>query len=179
MFEDRTEAGCKLGSRLLKYKESKPIVIAIPRGGVVVGYEVARMLEAPLDVVVPRKIRAPFNPELAIGAVAEDGGVILDENLVQRLNVSESYIELERRRQIEEIRRRVEKYRLGRPRIPVEGRVVILAEDESKGDRCGCACCPFWHRTRIRGSVRRVHLPAQPHPFLCDKPVLQELPPGR
>lgn len=129
MFEDRVEAGRKLGARLIDYKGLELVVIAIPRGGVVVGYEVARMLDAPLDVVIPRKIRAPFNPELAIGAVTEEGDVILDRNLVQRLNISDDYIERERQRQSEEIRRRIKRYRAGRPRVPVKGKVVILVDD--------------------------------------------------
>jgi len=104
-------------------------VIAIPRGGVIVGYQIALMLNAPLDIVIPRKIRAPLNPELAIGAVTEDGEVIVDRKLVERLKVSEEYIEAERQKQSDEISRRVKIYRSWRPRIPVKGKVVILTDD--------------------------------------------------
>ena len=98
-------------------------------GGVIVGYQIALMLNAPLDIVIPRKIRAPLNPELAIGAVTEDGEVIVDRKIVERLKVSEEYIETERQKQSEEISRRVKIYRSWRPRIPVKGKVVILTDD--------------------------------------------------
>jgi putative phosphoribosyl transferase len=129
VFKDRVEAGQKLGARLIDRKGSQVVIIAIPRGGVVVGYQIALMLGAPLDIVIPRKIRAPLNPELAIGAVTEDGEVTIDRKLVDRLNVSEKYIEAERKRQSEEIRRRVKNYRSGRSRIPVKGKAVILTDD--------------------------------------------------
>lgn len=118
-----------MGARLIDRKELQVVVIAIPRGGVIVGYQIALMLNAPLDIVIPRKIRAPLNPELAIGAVTEDGEVIVDRKLVERLKVSEEYIETERQKQSEEISRRVKIYRSWRPRIPVKGKVVILTDD--------------------------------------------------
>ncbi|MGH2400819.1 MAG: phosphoribosyltransferase, partial [bacterium] len=77
-FRDRRDAGQRLAEALQSLRRRRPFVLAIPRGGIVVGYHVARALDAPLDVVVPRKLRAPYNPELAIGAVAYDGSVYLD-----------------------------------------------------------------------------------------------------
>jgi len=118
-----------LGARLINLKGSQVVVIAIPRGGVIVGYQIALMLKAPLDIVIPRKITAPFNPELAIGAVNEDGEVIIDKKLVDRLNISEKYIEAEKKRQSEEIKRRLKIYRSLKPRIPVKGKVAILTDD--------------------------------------------------
>ena len=129
MFRDRVEAGQKLGARLIDRKGSQVVVIAIPRGGVIVGYQIALMLNAPLDIVIPRKITAPLNPELAIGAVTEEGEAIRDKKLVDRLNVSGDYIEAERRRQSEEISRRVKMYRSWKPRIPVKGKATILTDD--------------------------------------------------
>ena len=129
MFKDRVEAGQKLGARLIDRKGSQVVVIAIPRGGVIVGYQIALMLGAPLDIVIPRKIRAPLNPELAIGAVTEDGEVIVDRKLVDRLNVREEYIEAERKKQSEEISRRAKIYRSWKPHIPVKGKVLILTDD--------------------------------------------------
>lgn len=129
MYKDRVEAGQKLGARLINLKGSQVVVIAIPRGGVIVGYQIALMLKAPLDIVIPRKITAPFNPELAIGAVNEDGEVIIDKKLVDRLNISEKYIEAEKKRQSEEIKRRLKIYRSLKPRIPVKGKVAILTDD--------------------------------------------------
>lgn len=87
------------------------------------------MLNAPLDVYITRKLGAPGNPELAIGAVAEDGTVVLDEESIAFLRVPESYLEEERRRQQEEIRRRADRYRRGRPPVPLEGKRVILVDD--------------------------------------------------
>jgi putative phosphoribosyl transferase len=71
LFADRSEAGCALAQRLLRFKDERPVVLALPRGGVPVGFEVARALEAPLDLILVRKIGAPFQPELALGAVVD------------------------------------------------------------------------------------------------------------
>ena len=96
VFTDRIEAGRRLASELGDFAHSKvAIVLAIPRGGVIVGYEVAHALRIPLDIIIPRKIGAPDNPELAIGAVTEDGTIILDRKIVEYLSVSKAYIESE------------------------------------------------------------------------------------
>jgi predicted phosphoribosyltransferase len=111
VFENRVEAGRKLASELLDYTSKETIVVAIPRGGVVVGYEIAHKLQCFLDVIVPRKIGAPFNPELAIGAVTEDGTIILDVALVERLGVPKRFIQKESERERSEIKRRLNLYR--------------------------------------------------------------------
>jgi len=111
LFASRLEAGKRLAAALKGLVKKKGMVLAIPRGGVVVGFEVARSLGLPLDVIVPRKIGAPFNPELAIGAMTEDGTMILDENLVSRLGVSDAYIEEESRKQRVIIESRLRLYR--------------------------------------------------------------------
>ena len=105
------------------------MVLAIPRGGVVVGFEIARKLGLALDVIVPRKLGAPNNPELAIGAIAEDGSAILDESLVSYLGVSEDYIRRESERQKLEIRRRLALYRQGALPLSVKGRNVLVVDD--------------------------------------------------
>lgn len=105
------------------------IILAIPRGGVVVGYEVAKALGAPLEVYITRKIGAPYNPELAIGAVASDGGVVLDGNLTAQLGVPDGYIEAETKRQREEIKRRMTRYQGKRPPPELEGKTVVLVDD--------------------------------------------------
>jgi putative phosphoribosyl transferase len=128
IFSDRKEAGKLLASKLTDYTE-KSIVLAIPRGGVVVGYEIAHKLKVPLDVIVPRKVRAPFNPELAIGAVTEDGTTILDRQLVEYLRVSESYIKEESERQQQEIKRRLKVYRGDTPFPTLKGLHVIIVDD--------------------------------------------------
>jgi len=128
-FRDRREAGRALAEALDGYRPRRPFVLAIPRGGIVVGYEVARALDAPLDVVVPRKIRAPYNPELAIGAVAHDGSVYYDTPLVGTLKIPEDYLKDEIAFQMEEIRRRLAAYRGDRPPPALEGRVAIVVDD--------------------------------------------------
>lgn len=117
-----------LASKLMDYAE-KAIVLAIPRGGVVVGFEVAKKLRIPIDIIVPRKIGAPFNPELAIGAVTEDGTMILDHQLIEYLGVSESYIEEESAQQRLEIKRRLRLYRGGTSFLNLKGLQVILVDD--------------------------------------------------
>ena len=130
LFVDRVEAGRKLVSNLGDFAEKKnAIVLAIPRGGVVVGYEVAHALKIPLDIIIPRKIGAPSNPELAIGAVTEDGIAILDENLVAYLGVEKTYIKEESDRQRREIERRLKLYRGDIPYPNLSARSVIMVDD--------------------------------------------------
>ena len=93
-FADRVDAGKKLASAL-RDVENGAVVLAVPRGGVVLGYEIAHALGLPLDVIITKKAGAPGNPELAIGAVAEDGAMVLDENTVRYLRVSQEYIDEE------------------------------------------------------------------------------------
>ena len=129
IFNDRVEAGKRLASVLMDYLKGDTVVLAIPRGGVVVGYQIALKLEAPLDIIVPRKIGAPNNPELAIGAVTEDGTIILDHKLVEYLRVDEKYIRAESERQRLEIRRRLNLYR-GKALYPnLEDRDVVIVDD--------------------------------------------------
>jgi len=110
-FSNRVDAGKRLASALNDFSGKNGIVLAIPRGGVVVGYVIAKELNLPLDVIIPRKIGAPDNPELAIGAVAEDGTAILSDNLITYIGVSREYIKEERERQKHEIERRLKLYR--------------------------------------------------------------------
>lgn len=128
-FKNREEAGKKLAERLLEWEEKNPIVLAIPRGGVTVAYEVAKALKAPLDLIIPRKIGAPGNPELAIGAVTEDGTLILNDDLVARLRVSEEYVEAVKEAEMEEIRRRKRAYRGDMPPQSLRDKTVILVDD--------------------------------------------------
>jgi len=130
-FTDRREAGRELARLLARYRAERPVILAVPRGGVIVGEEVARALQAPLDVIVARKIGAPAQPELAIGAVV--GGEpplrLINRELVELLGVSDDYLEREARRQEEEIRRRLERFRGRRPPLELRGRTVILVDD--------------------------------------------------
>jgi len=129
MYRDRVEAGKILAKSLLKYKSEDPVVLAIPRGGVVVAKEVATSLEAPMDFIVPRKIRAPSNKELAIGAVVDKDNVIIDRDLVERLNVSDEYLEDEIDAQVDEIKRRRLMYAGNIEESDLKDKVAILIDD--------------------------------------------------
>jgi len=128
IFADRVDAGERLANALEPLAGSDAVGLAIPRGGVIVGEVVARALGWPLDVVVPRKVGAPGNPELAIGAVAP-GIRVLDPRMVGALGVSERYLDREIAAQEAEIERRQHAYRSGRPPHPVEGRVAVVIDD--------------------------------------------------
>jgi putative phosphoribosyl transferase len=128
-FSDRIDAGKRLAEALADFKGKNGVVLAIPRGGVVLGYEIAAALNLPLDVIVPHKLGAPNNPELAIGAIAEDGSTVLDENLTRYLGVSREYIKEESERQKHEITRRFKLYRQGVAGLELRGRDVIIVDD--------------------------------------------------
>ena len=128
-FANRVEAGKRLASELENLVGKNAIVLAIPRGGVVVGYEIAKAFNVPLDVIIPRKIGAPDNPELAIGAMTEDGTIILDKNLVSYLGVSQDHIREESERQKNEIERRLKSYRGNEPYPNLRGKDVIIVDD--------------------------------------------------
>ncbi len=127
-FSDRYQAGALLAGRLQEFKDRADVlVLALPRGGVVVGYEIARHLHVPLDVFVTRKLGFPGQPELALGAVSETGSVILNPGLADK--VPEEYLNREIRLQKEEIERRIKVYRGGaRVRDPA-GKDIILVDD--------------------------------------------------
>jgi putative phosphoribosyl transferase len=130
-FTDRREAGRQLGAALARFKDQKPVVLAIPRGGVAVGVEVAAALDAPLDIVLVRKIGSPFQPELALGAVVdgEHAETVLNEDLVKVMHLSEDFIRHEAAEQLKEIDRRRQLYLSGRPRPVIEGRTAIVVDD--------------------------------------------------
>jgi predicted phosphoribosyltransferase len=127
MFEDREDAGKKLAAALKKIKNA--VVFGIPRGGVVTAFYVSKELRAPLDVIVARKLGAPHEPELAIGAVAPDGSIYLDEDLVKQMEVSEGYIDSQVRIQLEEIKRRTKIFRNSIDPPQVKGKVAIVVDD--------------------------------------------------
>lgn len=129
MFQDRHHAGTVLGERVRLLGLREPVVLGLPRGGVVVAAGVARALRAPLDVLVVRKLGAPGNPELGIGAIAEGGVTVLNQGLIYRLQVSPGEVEAVAEREHRELARRTAAYRQGRPLIPVEGRPVVVVDD--------------------------------------------------
>jgi predicted phosphoribosyltransferase len=130
-FRDRHEAGVLLAERLAEHSEIRTMpvtVLGIPRGGVVVAEAVASRLDAPLDVVVPRKLGAPGNPELAIGAIAP-GVRVIDERLLGTLGVRSDYLDREVARQEQEIERRERRYRAGLGPLDLAGRVAVVVDD--------------------------------------------------
>lgn len=129
MFYNRNEAGEQLVEKLLKYKNKSPLVLALPRGGVVVGFPIAKALQAPLDVIIARKIGAPQNLELGIGAVAEDNAVIWDNTIIDYFQISQSTLHLLEARETLELERRKRLYRQGRPLPLLTNKTVILVDD--------------------------------------------------
>lgn len=127
-FGDRVEAGRRLAEALEDLPDEDVIVLGIPRGGVPAAAEVARARGWPLDVVIPRKVGAPGNPELGLGAIAP-GVRVLDRVMIERLGVGEEYLEREIQAQEEEIRRRAEAYRRGREPADARGRIAVIVDD--------------------------------------------------
>ncbi len=126
-FRDRVDAGRRLAALLEKYKDQNVVVYALPRGGVPVGKEIARKLHCPLDLVIIRKIGHPWNPEYALGAVAEDGLLVVNEEELAR--VDREWFEAEKARQMAEARRRRELYLKGKEPVPATGKIAILVDD--------------------------------------------------
>src|SRR5919199_2806692 len=128
-FRDREDAGRRLAERLSAYRDEHPVVFALPRGGVPVGYEISHTLGAPLEVCVARKLGAPGQPEFGIGAVAPGGVRILNEDVVRRLGIPDDYVEKITEQEAAEVERRLRHFRGERPEPEVRGRTVILVDD--------------------------------------------------
>src|SRR5262249_4833855 len=129
IFRDRKDAGARLARRLAAYRGRDALVLGIPRGGVVVAAEIAASLHAEPDIVVARKLGAPFQPELGIGAVTANGGRYLNEALAREAGASDAYLEAITAQEMAEARRREERYRGDRQRPVIKGRVVIIVDD--------------------------------------------------
>ena len=127
MFRDRKDAGIKLAKALAAYRDQNVLVLAIPRGGVEVGCEVARALHADFSLLICRKLPFPFDPESGFGALAEDGSLFINEGAAA--SVSQTERERIIAEQREEVRRRIETLRGGEPLPPIRGRTVILVDD--------------------------------------------------
>ncbi len=128
VFKDREDAAEKLAKKLQVFRDENPIILAIPRGGVITGDVIAKALGAKLDIVVSRKIGAPGNPELAIGAVMHDGSFFPNSELIRMLQIPQYYIDEEIQSQLKEIERRLVKFR-GSKNYDLKGRTVILVDD--------------------------------------------------
>jgi putative phosphoribosyl transferase len=131
IFADRVDAGRRLAARLAELRPAQPLVLALPRGGVPVGFEVARMLHAPLDIVIVRKIGAPFQPELAVGAVVDGDRpeIVTNPELVNMLKLDAAWLKEHAEAELAEIGRRHRVYRVGRPQPEIAGRSAIVVDD--------------------------------------------------
>ena len=153
-FRDRTQAGRILAQDLAEHGgRDDVVVLALPRGGVPVGYELARELGAPLDVFVVRKVGVPGHEELAMGAVATGGVLVLDEGLIQRLGLGAAEVERAVAAELRELKRREVAYRKGRAPPELEGKTVILVDD---GLATGSSMRAAAHAVRLRNPARVV-----------------------
>jgi putative phosphoribosyl transferase len=129
LFRNREEAGRKLAGALMEFKGKDVVVLGIPRGGVVVANEVAKALGAPLDIVVTRKIEAPGEPEYALGAVTQEGDVIMDRQAAESLGATPDYLDDQVRKKKEEVKERMERLRGDKKYPRLDGKVVIIVDD--------------------------------------------------
>lgn len=152
-FRDRADAGQQLGARLVRWRDADPVVVGLPRGGVPVAAEVARILGAPLDVVVVRKLGVPYQPELAMGAVGEDGIRVLNPEVLRLAQVTDSELVEVERAEVAEVERRARRLRGARPRLPLAGRTVLIVDDGLATGSTARAACRV---ARAEGAARVV-----------------------
>jgi len=152
-FADRADAGRRLAVLLESERGENPVVLGLPRGGVAVAHEVARALDAPLDVIVVRKLGVPWLPEFAMGALGEGGTRILDEETVELARVTPEQIAEVERAESAELARRSKRYRAAHERVPLEGRCAIVVDDGIATGATARAACAVAAR---QGAVRVV-----------------------
>lgn len=184
MFRDRSEAGRRLAEHLTHLDDREDVVVlGLPRGGVPVAHEVARRLSVPLDVILVRKLGVPYQPELAMGAIGEEGVRILDSGIMTLTGVSEPEAEAVERRERAELQRRAELFRRGRPRAQLQGKVAVVVDDGiATGSTVMAAArvarllgaarvvvaapvAPRDTAERLAGDVDELVIVTQPHPF--------------
>lgn len=140
-FRDRTDAGQRLGARLGHLRGEDIVVLGLPRGGVPVAAEVARLLGAPLDVILVRKLGVPVQPELGMGAIGEGGARVINRDVVEYARVSEAALAAVEQRERAELLRRARRYRGGRPRASISGRTAVVVDDGiATGSTARAAC---------------------------------------
>jgi putative phosphoribosyl transferase len=153
LFTDRTDAGRRLAAALRHVARRNPVVLGLPRGGVPVAYEVAQALGAPLDVIVVRKLGVPYHPELGFGAIGEGGVRVISDEIVRHAGVREKDLASVERAEEAKLTRRAGAYREGRPRLPLEGRSVIVVDDGIATGATARAACQV---VKAQGAVHVV-----------------------
>ena len=153
LFDDRVDAGRQLAERLESLRGQDIVVLGLPRGGVPVAFEVAKALQAPLDVLVVRKLGVPFQPELAFGAIGEGGVRVINDSVVREADLSEEEMTAVEAEQRVELRRRSERFRGGRESIPLAGRTAVIVDD---GVATGATAKVACQVARVRGASRVV-----------------------
>ncbi len=155
MFADREDAGRQLAAKLLRFKDKDPVVLALPRGGVPIGLEVAAALDAPMDLVLVRKIGTPGQPELAVGAVVDGDKpeLVINEEVKGLAHVTSEYIAQQKARQLIEIERRRKLWLGDRPRVALKGRTALVVDD---GIATGATVRAALHAVRRAGPARLV-----------------------
>jgi putative phosphoribosyl transferase len=182
VFRDRRDAGEVLAEELTPYRGKDVVVLGLARGGVPVGWQVAHALRAPLDVFLVRKLGVPQWEELAMGALASGGGVVINDNLVRSLGISDDALQDAIARETEELHRREQAYRGDRPPVNITGRIAILVDD---GIATGASMLAAVRAVRALGPARVVvAVPVGP-PSACrelaaeaDDVVCATMPPG-
>jgi putative phosphoribosyl transferase len=152
-FTDRVDAGRRLAERLRRFAREGVVVLGLPRGGVPVAFEVARVLDAPLDVVMVRKLGVPVQPELAMGAVGEEGALVLNERVLRGARVTVPELAESERRARAEVERRAGRFRSGRSRVSLAGRIALLVDDGAATGATARVACRV---VRAQGAARVV-----------------------
>lgn len=175
-FVDRQDAGRQLARALARFGALDPLILALPRGGVPVAFEVARALRAPMDLVLVRKIGAPGQPEFGIGAVVDgaDPQIVLDEDLIEKAAIPRSFVDAQTKRELHEIERRRHAYLGDRPPIPTRGRTVIVVDDGIATGSTVKAALKALRRTGARHTILAVPV-APPEALDTLRPEVDEI----
>ena len=167
-FRDRSDAGRKLASLLAHLVGEQCVVLGLPRGGIPVGFEVARHLSAPLEVLLVRKLGVPGQPELAMGAIGESGVKILDNERIYRLGITEEQVNLVAHREQREMTRQAQEFRQGRPAVDLDGRTAVIVDDGIATGSTALAACHIARRLQAARIVMATPVAPRDVPALFD-----------